>query len=505
MAVRPRRYPALTALFATMRDHVPSDMLGRISFNAELFQAALSLLPSDQLRRAASILFHADSAGTPPSLDDRRRAADRFYTGKGYAREPDTIQRFLERDLLDPLLIDALWALPMKPLAGPASDDPPRTHNSAYNGLVPTSTGALSGRMDAVGGSDDVAASSQVMRDALDQSSGTLTDPHGLIDVARTESAILSLCAQMVLDALNSTSGSLGVHRDVMPKVVRLDGHTLLLKIRPDLHTDRLLRIALQDARLPNLESPAVYCHTDISLGDSIGRFAGIRITVPNLLGPVRRDLITSRVGISLATGYSWLREQFRTTATAHLAGGLERECLQLLREVCSALGRPQLPQQIWLVKVVDGRVTYVVDEEITNTALHAGRAYHAIQQAPASIALALLANSIPLENSFSRRAIGARSTVGMTLTATPYEEVNADFLVAQGAIYADRMLLSPLAGDRRGWLLAAYPASADQHVHTVLAALKARFEHYLRHSPDRPRAPIVRQHGGELLTYDIR
>ncbi|GAB1640216.1 hypothetical protein [Krasilnikovia sp. MM14-A1259] len=108
LAMRPHRYPALNALLAKAGAPAPCDVLRRLEFNAAAFGAALQRLPSDAMQRAARILFHVGTPGRLPALEDRRRAADRAYTGRAYAREPDTIQRHLERDLLDPLILDAL-------------------------------------------------------------------------------------------------------------------------------------------------------------------------------------------------------------------------------------------------------------------------------------------------------------------------------------------------------------------------------------------------------------
>jgi hypothetical protein len=115
LTLRTHRYPVLSVLFAQKGERTPRDMLERLDFNARLFREAVGRLPSDELRRAVSILFHAGTTGTPPSLDDRRKAADRAYTGKAFARDPDTIQRYLERDLIDPLLIEAIRGLRVQP------------------------------------------------------------------------------------------------------------------------------------------------------------------------------------------------------------------------------------------------------------------------------------------------------------------------------------------------------------------------------------------------------
>ncbi|BFU43206.1 hypothetical protein KRMM14A1004_14430 [Krasilnikovia sp. MM14-A1004] len=110
LAMRPYRYPALSSLLARAGAPAPRDVLRCLEFNAAALGAILQRLPSEAMQRAARILFHVGAPGRLPSLDDRRRAADRAYTGRAYAREPDTIQRYLERDLLDPLIVEALQA-----------------------------------------------------------------------------------------------------------------------------------------------------------------------------------------------------------------------------------------------------------------------------------------------------------------------------------------------------------------------------------------------------------
>ncbi|MQA02158.1 MAG: hypothetical protein GEV07_05335 [Streptosporangiales bacterium] len=107
LSLRPHRYPALTEKFAA-GGVVPADTVSRLAYNQRVFQALLDELPTPAMRTAASVLFHVGSGSTPPPLDDRRRAADRAYTGRSYAREPDTVQRHLERAVLDPLLLHAL-------------------------------------------------------------------------------------------------------------------------------------------------------------------------------------------------------------------------------------------------------------------------------------------------------------------------------------------------------------------------------------------------------------
>jgi tetratricopeptide (TPR) repeat protein len=107
-------------------------VLGRLEFNAAAFKAALQRLPSDAMQRAACILFHVGAPGRLPALEDRRRTADRAFTGRAYAREPDTIQRHLERELLDPLIVEALRGFTRLPAASqPVGAGGPRDHFEA--------------------------------------------------------------------------------------------------------------------------------------------------------------------------------------------------------------------------------------------------------------------------------------------------------------------------------------------------------------------------------------
>jgi tetratricopeptide (TPR) repeat protein len=119
IALRPRRYPVLIEKLAAGGD-MPSDTMGRLAFCQRAFEALIDELPTAGMRTAAGLLFHVGSGSTPPPLDDRRRAADRAYTGRSYAREPDTVQRHLEHAVLDPLLIHALIHLSPLPDVEPA-------------------------------------------------------------------------------------------------------------------------------------------------------------------------------------------------------------------------------------------------------------------------------------------------------------------------------------------------------------------------------------------------
>jgi hypothetical protein len=106
--LRAYRYPLLTDLFGRDAPDRPKDLLGLLKFNSHVFAAVVAELPVAGLREAAAILFHIHSGATPPPLDQRRRRADRAYTGQACSREPDTVQRHLERGVLDPMLAEIL-------------------------------------------------------------------------------------------------------------------------------------------------------------------------------------------------------------------------------------------------------------------------------------------------------------------------------------------------------------------------------------------------------------
>jgi hypothetical protein len=110
-----------------------------------------------------------------------------------------------------------------------------------------------------------------------------------------------------------------------------------------------------------------------------------------------------------------------------------------------------ELAKKAWLVMVANGRVLYAVDGDVVGRVLDSARDYaREVQQAPAAISAALLANSIPVDFSFSQQAIRAGETIEMDMSNVPSEDVGEDFRAAQGAIYANRMMLTPLVGDRR-------------------------------------------------------
>lgn len=329
-----------------------------------------------------------------------------------------------------------------------------------------------------------------VVRHVLDESFYRLTNENLFLRIDKIEGAILTLCKHTLLTSLHYDEQD--GRACVLENVVRVKNRTLIMKVRADLQFDQLLHFVLQDPESPHFDFPGEYLHTEIWLNDSVGHYQVVRVTLPTHLGPSLCDRILEQITGQLTAGYLWLNERIQRALTC-LGGTFEHDSMQLLRRQFLIHGRTDIAHQLWLVKVADGRVTYVVDRDLAKRVLHAGRKFRGLQQAPASIACALLANSIPLDRSFSCRAIGESRTVKMSLTNTPYRDINEDFLVAQSAIYADRMLLTPLAGDRRGWLLAAYPAAIQTDVASVLDATQSDLEKYLSSTPTRMRSPVIR------------
>ncbi|MEV6527093.1 hypothetical protein AB0M43_34705 [Longispora sp. NPDC051575] len=115
LAHRRQRYPRLLAALERRAGPLPADLLGGLAYCSAVWSTVLGELPDARLRNAAEILFHSAHYSTPPTLDDRRRAADQAFHPREYAREPDTIQRTLERQLLDPLLVEILLRDPARP------------------------------------------------------------------------------------------------------------------------------------------------------------------------------------------------------------------------------------------------------------------------------------------------------------------------------------------------------------------------------------------------------
>ncbi|WP_394831250.1 serine/threonine protein kinase [Pendulispora rubella] len=314
------------------------------------------------------------------------------------------------------------------------------------------------------------------------------TGPGMLFQLDHIENAITNLCKHRLLASLGREQG--GMIR-TLENVIRMGERTLILKFRPDLERDRLLHVLLQDSTAPQVHAGPVYTHTEINIPNSIGRYETLQVTTPASLGAEITDKIHAHIFDAFTTGYFWLAEQVQRALTS-LGSPFEAEALKAFRRQFFIYDRAAAADKVWLVMVSQDRVYYAVDHQVVAQALLSGQASKALQQAPASIGTVLLANSISLGRSFSRQAIGDQQTVGMSMQRTPYEEVAQDFLVGQSAIYESEMLLTPLAGDHRGWLLAAHPPSAD--VARVLRAASPILENHLRTMRAEFRPPVIRK-----------
>jgi len=82
---------------------------------------------------------------------------------------------------------------------------------------------------------------------------------------------------------------------------------------------------------------------------------------------------------------------------------------------------------------------------------------------------------------------------LGMTRTTLGLGKLR----VAQTAIYDRAMLLTPLAGDRRGWLLAAYPATITARLEPALAVAKRDLQSHFAATPTSMRKPLVPEEDG--------
>nr|BAF98619.1 hypothetical protein [Streptomyces argenteolus] len=114
------------------------------------------------------------------------------------------------------------------------------------------------------------------------------------------------------------------------------------------------------------------------------------------------------------------------------------------------------------------------------------------VRQAPASIGSALLANSIPYGKSFAFQALTERRTIDSDFSKAPYEDVRQDFLATQSIMHADRMLLTPLAGNDRASLLALYPSAINYQLVDIIGAVKDDLTDYMSSTRAKMRSPVV-------------
>lgn len=87
LTARPGRYPHLVAELKHRAGPAPRAKAERFGYFGDAFAGVVADLPED-VRGVAQVLFHAGRPGSLPPLDDRRRAADRLYTGQNYSRSP---------------------------------------------------------------------------------------------------------------------------------------------------------------------------------------------------------------------------------------------------------------------------------------------------------------------------------------------------------------------------------------------------------------------------------
>ncbi|WP_189061543.1 AfsR/SARP family transcriptional regulator [Longimycelium tulufanense] len=385
----------------------------------------------------------------------------------------------------DPLLETAgrspVWSMPSQ-----------RNQPVELPGAIALKNGEAAGRASLGRAGAHVLSVPQLQRrllHSLDGSLGTLEAEFLPFQINAVESTIADFCEQVLLALIKQDNPGEVVR--LLGNSIRVGEHVLITKVRPDLQREWALHVAVQDARCPDLDSTRHYSHADVLLDDAVGRYKIVHITVPKSLGPRFPDNVHERVSSMFRAAYSWLGEQVRH-ALVSLESTFERNALQLFRREFAAYGRNSVAEQVWLVLVTHQRVSYAVDNDVVARALRSARDFPGLQQAPASIASALLANSIPFEKSYSYEAISSRQTIEMSLSAAPYEDVGQDFLLGQGAIYADQMLLTPLATDRRASILAAYPLALRTELSDLLKASKERLRDCLRSTPEPMRPPVV-------------
>jgi hypothetical protein len=322
----------------------------------------------------------------------------------------------------------------------------------------------------------------------LDSSFGDLSSDNLLSQIEHIENMIVNVCETDILTVLGRRDRDA---EHALRNVIYVNGQAYILKLRRDVERDRLFHVILQDSMSPDLNSITAYRHRVVKIESAVGSFENIHIVLPTSLGSKWVDEANEHISEIFRAGYFWLEQRLQR-ALAVLESAFESRSLELFRRQFFIHNREAVANRVWLVMVADGRVLYAVDADVVDRALLGARSFaDVLQQAPASIAAALLANSIPLEHSFSRQAIESRQTIEMDLTNTPYNDIAESFRAAQGSIYADRMSLTPLAGDRRAWLLAAYPTEIGSGIQEVLDAAGADLEQYFAVTRDKVRPAV--------------
>lgn len=326
--------------------------------------------------------------------------------------------------------------------------------------------------------------------DTLDAAFPKRTAVEFLTHLDDVDKTIVDLSQAILVDFLGRAGR---VQEHTLGNLIVIDGSTYILKVRPDVERDRMLHVILQDSQVAGFTSPKDYLIDDVSLGRSVGKYDTLHIAMPIRLGKARCERAQALVVDIFSAGYFWLEERVRRSLEM-METGFEQDTLQLLRRELFIHAQSDLSQQVWLVLVENGRVQYAMDADVSSEVLNsADKHAERLQQGPGQIASALLANSIPLGHSFSREAIERRETIDMQLEDTPYNDVGEDFRLAQGAIYSKKMSLTPLAGDRKRWLLAAYPTSIRPKISDALDATSGDLDDYLSSTRTQMRPAVDR------------
>jgi hypothetical protein len=109
VADRPAHFPLIAQIMqraVPAWDKNPLDIRRQHAHN--FFRAVIAGSKDRQFVAAIAELLAVDYNGTIPSLSVRRQRADQIYSASAAPRQPDTIQRTLERPLIDPFLRERL-------------------------------------------------------------------------------------------------------------------------------------------------------------------------------------------------------------------------------------------------------------------------------------------------------------------------------------------------------------------------------------------------------------
>lgn len=324
---------------------------------------------------------------------------------------------------------------------------------------------------------------------ALDRRFRRLPTADELARLDDVEDYLQAVCQTRLLSLLNRRRPS---DRRSLGNVVDVNGQPYILKMQPAIDRSRRLIVLLQDVREPKVQADS-YVRFHDALPSSIGKFDQVCAALPTIFGTEWCDRAWEAIVDVYQTGYFWLDERVRD-ALSELENEFEQQTLRRLQRQIFIHGRGALSDKIWLVMVAEGRVYYAVDADVSRRVMTSAISYaEMLQEGPASITAGLLANSIPLSVSFSKTAIETGETIEMSLAAAPYQDHAEDFQTSQGAIYEKEMALTPLVGDKRAFLLAAYPSAIKSEVVDVLVDARTDLEQYLSEARARVRPALTR------------